>query len=651
MTALERLDIHGIRGIADLSLAFDGGSIVLGGGNGTGKTACVDAIEFLYTGSITPLTGTQGLSVRHHGAHVRIPAGEAHVAAHFSGPSGSVTRRLSGQLDVPVDLEGHMARGAQLAFILRRSQLQQFIHAKPADRYRSMADLIGAEELDRTETVLKGARDAFEAKLSQAQTALARIDVRIAELPESAGDDALLRLANERLEAVNGSYRLNAWDDVREVRAAVLRDVAAARQDPALEARARLAAELQRGIGEERLRSSAGSFREVTGPARPQQEHLVDLLNLLRRGRDYLRESAEQRCPLCEREMRGRVLFERLVERVAELEEVSLHDQRVQRASQELIEALQETTQRLRALEPLLGASGLHAPAAPLRDALTMVSESVRDRALTESRELLDRVRQALDRWEGWARQTLAPIESEMDSAASGEEDDTAGAILGVLEGAVAERAAQERGRQELVRLQDERERTVAEIGAAERAFGLAERAYRIFNRTKNAEIQRVYDDLRTDLARMYDVLHPGEGHGVVAIAMDTRKRGSSDLRMGFYGRDDEDPRAFASEGHLDSLGLCIFLAFARRFNGDWPLLVLDDVVATVDAAHKVRVARLLLEEFGDRQLFITTHDSRWFRELQRLQEETGHTNVRNLAIESWTLETGPRIRELVSTG
>jgi hypothetical protein len=223
--------------------------------------------------------------------------------------------------------------------------------------------------------------------------------------------------------------------------------------------------------------------------------------------------------------------------------------------------------------------------------------------------------------------------------------------VLAVLEEAAARRAALERGREELARLENDLARFTAESAHAQRAFALADVAFRTFNRTKNAEIQRVYDDLRADLARMYGVLHPGEGHGAVAIEMDPRKRGSSDLRMDFYGREDEDPRAFASEGHLDSLGLCIFLAFARRFNADWPLLVLDDVVATVDAAHKVRVARLLLDEFGDRQLFITTHDSRWFRELQRLQEETGHTDMRNLAIESWSLETGPRIRELGTAG
>ncbi|MGH2443974.1 MAG: AAA family ATPase, partial [Chloroflexota bacterium] len=51
MTRLQALKMHAFRGITDLTLDFHGGSVVLGGGNGTGKSACVDAIEFLYTGS------------------------------------------------------------------------------------------------------------------------------------------------------------------------------------------------------------------------------------------------------------------------------------------------------------------------------------------------------------------------------------------------------------------------------------------------------------------------------------------------------------------------------------------------------------------------------------------------------------------------
>ena len=81
-----------------------------------------------------------------------------------------------------------------------------------------------------------------------------------------------------------------------------------------------------------------------------------------------------------------------------------------------------------------------------------------------------------------------------------------------------------------------------------------------------------------------------------------------------------------------------------RRFNGDWPLLVLDDVVSSVDARHKARIARLLFEEFSDHQLFITTQDGRWFNEIRKVQTELNRDDVQNLIIQDWSLENGPAI-------
>jgi len=114
---------------------------------------------------------------------------------------------------------------------------------------------------------------------------------------------------------------------------------------------------------------------------------------------------------------------------------------------------------------------------------------------------------------------------------------------------------------------------------------------------------------------------------------------------MKSFGREDEDPRALTSEGHLDSLGLCIFLAFIRNFNTDCSLVILDDVVATIDSGHRQRICDLLLEEFKDYQVIITTQDGIWYRELAASQRALGLDNeFLNLEIAGWSLETGPRI-------
>lgn len=652
MTRLERLHVEAFRGIVDSSLPFDCGSIVLGGGNGTGKTAFVDAVEFLYTGAVSTLEGTQGLSLRHHGPHIHATPHDTHVSADFDQPHFTLTRRLGAPPDVPAALEPHLQEGGQLSFILRRSQLQQFIHAKPADRYRSMAELIGADSLDRTELGLKRARDELERSMRGAEARLLDIEARLAALPEDALDEReLLAQANDSLADLGfGEQRLESFGDLDAVRAAILRGVTERRPDPRAEARARLLTELQRGVGQEPLRNALATYRELTPDAGTgaNRSQMLDLLNVLRRGRDYLRETETDRCPLCQQEIEARALLSRLTKRVAELEEVSLFQQRLDRARDELEAVVQDTSGRIRALERALTEAGISDRATgALENAVSMLRESMRAGAPIESMEMAGRVADALARWETWCRESVAALQP--NAGAEPEEDvrtQAANSALALLQQASVQRAQAARDRQERERLQGEWNSLQSAIAQRKRALELAHTAYVTFNRVKNEEIQRIYDDLRDDLARFYDFLHPGEGHGALSIEMDPRKRGSSDLRMGFYGRGEEDPRAFGSEGHLDSLGLCIFLAFVRRFNGDWPLLVLDDVVPSIDAPHKQRVATLLFQEFGDHQLFITTHDARWFNDLRRAQQETGREQeTKNLVIDSWSLDEGPKVR------
>jgi hypothetical protein len=168
---------------------------------------------------------------------------------------------------------------------------------------------------------------------------------------------------------------------------------------------------------------------------------------------------------------------------------------------------------------------------------------------------------------------------------------------------------------------------------------------YERFLVVKKKEVQAIFDDLQSDIRTFYDVIHPGEGHRAVSLILPTDRRASALIKMGFYHRSDEDPRGCNSEAHLDSLGLCIFLAFTRRFNGGFPLIVLDDVVSSVDAAHRGRVCKLLCEKFADSQLVVTTHDYMWMEEWEAYQRalNVSHRFV-NLRILNWSLDHGPTL-------
>ena len=125
---------------------------------------------------------------------------------------------------------------------------------------------------------------------------------------------------------------------------------------------------------------------------------------------------------------------------------------------------------------------------------------------------------------------------------------------------------------------------------------------------------------------------------------LDPKKRASVKLTIDSFDKSKEDPRAYISEGHLDTLGICIFLAFVSKFNEELPIIVLDDIVTTVDANHREKLANLLLTKFPDHQLIITTHDGIWYKQLCENQRTLGlRNNYVNKTIISWDRTIGPQ--------
>ena len=173
----------------------------------------------------------------------------------------------------------------------------------------------------------------------------------------------------------------------------------------------------------------------------------------------------------------------------------------------------------------------------------------------------------------------------------------------------------------------------------------ISEIIYSEFSDIKKRKIQEVYNTIQEDVERYYAFLHPHESYGDIKIGVDPNKKGSTDLRMTIFGKEDKDPRSLSSEGHLDSLGLCIFLALFKKVFQDFPLLVLDDVVTTMDSRHRENVCQLLFEEFRDKQFIITTHDNIWFEQLRAAQRVYNLGNqFNNSIIIKWNEDSGPEI-------
>ena len=142
-------------------------------------------------------------------------------------------------------------------------------------------------------------------------------------------------------------------------------------------------------------------------------------------------------------------------------------------------------------------------------------------------------------------------------------------------------------------------------------------------------------------VGELYELIHPNEGLDKITLALDAAKRGSLDISMEFGGKQDTPPQAYFSDSHLDTLGLCVFLALAERENPEQKILVLDDVLGSVDEPHVERVIGMIYDVIQKFQhTIVTTHYRPW-REKFRwgiLKPEQGCQFVE---LKHWSLDSG----------
>lgn len=127
--------------------------------------------------------------------------------------------------------------------------------------------------------------------------------------------------------------------------------------------------------------------------------------------------------------------------------------------------------------------------------------------------------------------------------------------------------------------------------------------------------------EISSDVARMWSILHPEEKIEDIKLCLPENIDKAVEIGLKFYGVEQDSPRLTLSEGHRNSLGLCIFLSMAKRENKG-PIF-LDDIVVSFDRKHRGMIAELLAKEFLDRQIIIFTHERSWYFDLKRQLDQS----------------------------
>jgi len=160
------------------------------------------------------------------------------------------------------------------------------------------------------------------------------------------------------------------------------------------------------------------------------------------------------------------------------------------------------------------------------------------------------------------------------------------------------------------------------------------------FLAVQNNALQVVLDRIGQDVGHFYGKLHPAEN--VDKIRLRVVGENGIEFEYEFHGTPAQPPMKYLSESHLNSLGICLFLASAKLFNKSSRFLVLDDIVTSFDVNHRRRLLRLLKDEFADWQIILLTHEHLWF---DMTKKEMAQGNWRFKEVE-WDAENGIRLDE-----
>jgi len=348
----------------------------------------------------------------------------------------------------------------------------------------------------------------------------------------------------------------------------------------------------------------------------------VSQLELVRQGQGMVNDETKA-CPLCLAEYKPGEVKARLEARRRRLSRIEEQAEQLQDLSAEIRREADEVTRNLDRVRDLLEAESLGTSLEPL---------VVLHGHMTNLLDALDR-----DLTDEIAETSPGDFSHDIDMSPA----------LEAVESLQTE-AEQLPGKSELQEAwdalaeADQAYDTVAELrqhrGEYTRTAEELEVAHQQFLRSRDEVLGSVYDSIAERFADFYTRINPDEremnpGLNPTATGVE--------FSVGFYGGGEHPPHALHSEGHQDSMGVCLFLALADQFSPlEYTPVMLDDVVMSVDEGHRQRVADVLADDLSqDFQFLITTHDERWATQLV----DSGVVKAENVhAFEGWSPADGP---------
>jgi energy-coupling factor transporter ATP-binding protein EcfA2 len=564
-SVLKKLTIEHLRGaVTRFALSFEKGKklTVVYGPNGTGKTSLCDALELLSKGKVGSLENRGLGKTNRYWPSLGKAAGDVAVVLEAADSTCTARIQKSDVVVLPAEARPRVE-------VLRRSQILGLVQAKPGERYEAIRRFIDVSGVEASEDAL---RTLIKSLQKNRDVAVARVQENqdaIRHFWETAGKPGRQPVAWAEQEAVRDTTalqaELQALDELRAAYARLAEDAQRLR-----DARVELQSAQQ---------AATVARRKLEGFLATVAAGSADLVAILEAAKSYLdKRSGLSQCPLCES-----------AERVAGLTE--------------------KVTQRLQQFASLQAAQREAQAADRAVEAARQKNQSVRDEAVRHSQSF-----EEIRRRHAWAADV--PLPPNPCPTAPEDLDAWLGSTFPLPEEWTAIAAERQDKKQFVSMLQRALETCEANVLAQKELDILLprlERTLEIVEEERRRFTDGVLAEIAQEVGRLYEAVHPGEGLHRINLELDPKKRASLEIGADFRGLAGTPPQAYFSDSHLETLGLCIFLALAARDDPARTILVLDDVLSSVDEPHVERLLGMLyVEALKFRHCLLTTHHGPW---------------------------------------
>lgn len=577
---------------------------VLYGENGSGKTTVSDAFEFVIDGTSGSLEGKSLDGKSRLGQLVNARRGKAELSVSLTVQQKTRSAGISGGGVVHVGTLEHQVK------VLSRKNITRLIEETPANRFKKIQDFVSIPVLDREEVALnslilseKKNLESQSRVITQAQQGLADLFNRHADNSKF-GDrqvDWQEDVLNESEESIAENLRLLQ---------ALNQEVVRLREDFSPLAESFASVNLARGTVEKETTALSQLVASQGG-------ELAQALETLQQAQLYLKMSKVDNCPVCDTEVGYNTLVSKVDENLEALDAVRSQSKKVKEAK----DLLQNALTALRTLQ-----TAFFSTISRLKQAHEAASETNQWElvALVPTIVSIQSVDELSNTWFDRLKieaPQLKPLSSTVENELA---------------------AIQIRSN-----VQKDVQQAVKQINDATREGSRIE-----FVVTRGEAIKKVLHDERIrhanetlgaisgDFADLYQTIHPGEEIEAIKLYLHPTKKASAQFDGSLFGKDGASPVAYLSESHLDTLGLCLFLALEKQGDPGKTILFLDDAIASVDEAHMERLYQLLLDQASHfHHVIIGSH----YQPL-RFKFRWGiltRKKVEFLELSSWSLEQG----------